>query len=179
MSTASNQEYYVPHGTHWPIIGSVGLFLAVFGFANYLHGAWSLTPTFVGLAILIFMMFGWFGQVIDESMSGMYSDQVDKTYRWSMSWFIFSEVMFFAAFFGALYYARAFSIPWLDGASNNDATAQYLWPDFEAAWPLLSVPLADNFQQAREAMGAWGLPALNTVILLTSGLTVTLAITGH
>ncbi|MEM7563318.1 MAG: cytochrome c oxidase subunit 3 [Pseudomonadota bacterium] len=175
MSTASDQEYYVPHGTHWPIIGSVGLFLSVFGFASYLHGTWSLTPTFVGLAILIFMMFGWFGQVIDESMSGLYSDQVDKTYRWSMSWFIFSEVMFFAAFFGALYYARAFSIPWLDGASNNDATAQYLWPDFEAAWPLLTVPLSENFQEARQAMGAWGLPALNTFILLTSGLTVTLA----
>ena len=83
--------------------------------------------------------------------------------------------MFFAAFFGALFYARAYSIPWLDGASNNDATAQYLWPDFEAAWPLLSVPLADNFSEAKQAMGAWGLPAINTAILLTSGLTVTLA----
>jgi cytochrome c oxidase subunit 3 len=92
-----------------------------------------------------------------------------------MGWFIFSEVMFFAAFFGALFYARAYSIPWLDGASNNDATAQYLWPDFEAAWPLLSVPLADKFSEAKQAMGAWGLPAINTAILLTSGLTVTLA----
>ena len=83
--------------------------------------------------------------------------------------------MFFAAFFGALFYARAYSVPWLDGASNNDATAQYLWPNFEAAWPLLSVPLADKFSEAKHAMGAWGLPAINTVILLTSGLTVTLA----
>jgi cytochrome c oxidase subunit 3 len=92
-----------------------------------------------------------------------------------MGWFIFSEVMFFAAFFGALFYARVYSVPWLDGASNNDATAQYLWPDFEAAWPPINLPLADKFEVAREAMGPWGLPAINTAILLTSGLTVTLA----
>ena len=79
------------------------------------------------------------------------------------------------AFFGALFYARVFAIPWLGGASNNDATAWLLWPDFEAVWPLLAVPLADKFEVANEAMAAWGLPAINTAILLTSGLTVTLA----
>ena len=105
----------------------------------------------------------------------MYNKQVDMSFRWGMGWFIFSEVMFFAAFFGALFYARAYSIPWLDGASNSDATAQYLWPDFEAAWPLLELPLSEKYEVARQAMGAWGLPAINTAILLTSGLTVTLA----
>ena len=174
-STTSNEDYYVPHGTHWPIIGSIGLSLTVVGIANFLHGTWSATPIFVGLAVIIFMMYGWFGTVVDESLAGLYNKQVDMSFRWGMGWFIFSEVMFFAAFFGALFYARAYSIPWLDGASNNDATAQYLWPDFEAAWPLLSVPLADNFSEAKQAMGAWGLPAINTAILLTSGLTVTLA----
>ncbi|MFT5502620.1 MAG: cytochrome c oxidase subunit 3 [Gammaproteobacteria bacterium] len=176
MSTAtSNENYYVPHGTHWPIIGSIGLSTTVLGLANYLHGAWSMTPMLVGLAIIIFMMYGWFGQVVDESLAGLYNDQVDRSFRWGMAWFIFSEVMFFAAFFGALYYARAFSIPWLDGASNNDATAWLLWPDFEAAWPLLSVPLSAKFDEAHTAMGAWGLPAINTAILLLSGVTVTLA----
>ncbi|MGD2170891.1 MAG: cytochrome c oxidase subunit 3 [Gammaproteobacteria bacterium] len=175
MSSTSNEDYYVPHGTHWPIIGSIGLTLTLVGFANFLHGNWSMTPIFVGLAILIFMLYGWFGQVCRESLTGFYNKQVDATFRWSMSWFIFSEVMFFAAFFGALFYAREFAIPWLGGASNNDATAQYLWPDFQATWPLLQVPLADKFHVAKQAMGAWGLPALNTVILLTSGLTVTLA----
>lgn len=174
MTTASQDHYYVPHGTHWPIIGSIGLTTTFVGFANYLHGS-ELTVMFVGLAIIIFMMYGWFGQVIDESLSGLYSKQVDISFRWGMGWFIFSEVMFFAAFFGALYYARAFSIPWLGGASNNDATAQYLWPDFEAAWPLIQVPLAEKFSIAKQAMGPWGLPAINTVILLTSGLTVTFA----
>jgi cytochrome c oxidase subunit 3 len=175
MSSTSNEDYYVPHGTHWPIIGSIGLTLTLVGFANFLHGNWSMTPIFVGLAILIFMLYGWFGQVCNESLTGFYNKQVDATFRWSMGWFIFSEVMFFAAFFGALFYARQFAIPWLGGASNNDATAQYLWPDFQATWPLLQVPLADKFHVAKHAMEAWGLPALNTVILLTSGLTVTLA----
>jgi cytochrome c oxidase subunit 3 len=174
-SATSNADYYIPHGTHWPIIGSVGLSLTVVGTANFLHDTWSATPIFVGLAIIIFMMYGWFGTVVNESLAGMYNKQVDMSFRWGMGWFIFSEVMFFAAFFGALFYARAYSVPWLGGASNNDATAQYLWPNFVATWPLLSVPLADHFSEAKQAMGAWGLPALNTVILLTSGLTVTLA----
>ena len=174
-STASNEDYHVPHGTHWPIIGSIGLTLTVVGIANLLHDNWSATPMFVGIAIIIFMMYGWFGTVVSESLSGLYNKQVDMSFRWGMSWFIFSEVMFFAAFFGALFYARTYSIPWLDGASNNDATAQYLWPDFEAAWPLLTVPLSEKFSEAHQAMGAWGLPAINTVILLTSGLTVTLS----
>jgi cytochrome c oxidase subunit 3 len=174
MSTTSEIDYYVPHGTHWPIIGSIGLTTTVVGLVRYLHGA-ELTTMFLGIAIVIFMMYGWFGQVINESMSGKYNKQVDMSFRWGMGWFIFSEVMFFGAFFGALFYARAYSIPWLGGASNNDATAWLLWPDFEAVWPLLAVPLAEKFEVASAAMGAWGLPAINTAILLTSGLTVTLA----
>ena len=172
--SASADSYYVPHGTNWPIIGSIGLATTVIGFANYLHGS-SIIMTLIGLAIVIFMMWGWFGQVINESMSGMYNAQVDRSFRWGMGWFIFSEVMFFGAFFGALFYARMFSIPWLDGASNNAATAELLWPNFEAAWPLLETPLAEKFEGAKQAMGAWGLPAINTIILLTSGVTVTWA----
>ena len=167
-------SYYVPHGTKWPIIGSIGLATTVIGFANYLHGS-SFIMTGIGLAIVAFMMYGWFGQVVNESMSGMYNAQVDMSFRWGMGWFIFSEVMFFGAFFGVLFYARAFSIPWLDGASNNVETAKFLWPNFEAAWPLIQVPMAEKFDVAKHAMGAWGLPAINTVILLTSGVTVTWA----
>ena len=161
MSTASEGDYYVPHGTHWPIIGSIGLTTTVVGFARFLHGS-EMTVMFVGIAILIFMLYGWFGQVINESISGLYNKQVDMSFRLGMGWFIFSEVMFFGAFFGALFYARAYSIPWLGGASNNDATAWLLWPDFEAVWPLLEAPMVDKYESATKAMGAWGLPAINT-----------------
>ena len=174
MSAASEGDYYVPHGTHWPIIGSIGLTTTVVGFARFLHGS-EMTVMFVGIAILIFMLYGWFGQVIDESIAGLYNKQVDMSFRLGMGWFIFSEVMFFGAFFGALFYARAYSIPWLGGASNNDATAWLLWPDFKAVWPLLEAPMVDKYESATKAMGAWGLPAINTALLLTSGLTVTLA----
>ena len=174
MSTASEGDYYVPHGTHWPIIGSIGLTTTVVGFARFLHGS-EMTVMFVGIAILIFMLYGWFGQVIDESMAGLYNKQVDMSFRLGMGWFIFSEVMFFGAFFGALFYARAYSIPWLGGASNNDATGWLLWPEFKAVWPLLEAPMVDKYESATKAMGAWGLPAINTALLLTSGLTVTLA----
>ncbi len=175
MSTTNQTEkYYVPHSTHWPIVGSIGLTTMVVGMANALHGG-NLTTMFFGMAILIFMMFGWFGQVIKESLAGMYSKQMDISFRWGMSWFIFSEIMFFGAFFGALFYARQFALPWLDGASNNAATAELLWPEFEATWPLLTVPLSEKFNEAQQAMGAWGLPAINTAILLLSGWTVTLA----
>jgi len=174
MSTASQGDYYVPDGTYWPIIGSIGLTTTVVGFARFLHGS-EMTVMFVGIAILIFMLYGWFGQVINESIAGLYNKRVDMSFRLGMGWFIFSEVMFFGAFFGVLFYARVYSVPWLGGASNNDATAWLLWPEFKAVWPLLEAPMADKFSIVKEAMGPWGLPALNTALLLTSGLTVTLA----
>ena len=98
--SASNGGYYLPEPSHWPIVGSVGMFLMLGGFANFLHGgSWIVIA--VGAAIIIFMLFGWFGTVINESLAGKYNDRVDMSFRLSMGWFIFSEVMFFAAFFGA------------------------------------------------------------------------------
>ena len=135
--THANGGYYIPHGSHWPMVGSVGLITMLGGFAAALNGsesAWTVMA--VGLAIILFMMLGWFGTVIRESEAGTYNMQVDRSFRWGMSWFIFSEVMFFAAFFGALFYARIFSIPWLGGeALSNAATHALLWPGFEATWP--------------------------------------------
>jgi cytochrome c oxidase subunit 3 len=120
------------------------------------------------------MMFGWFNDVIKESDAGLYSAQMDRSFRQGMSWFIFSEVMFFAAFFGALFYVRMIAIPWLGGASNNAMTGQVLWPDFEAIWPLVTTPSGDTTQ----AMGWQGLPLYNTVILLISSITLHFAHVG-
>lgn len=169
--SSSNGGYYLPAPSHWPIVGSVGMFLLLFGFASFLHGSSSLVMI-AGAVVIIFMLFGWFGTVINESLSGKYNNQVDTSFRMAMGWFIFSEVMFFAAFFGALFYARVFAIPWLGGSSNNVMTNELLWPAFEAMWPTNG---PGDVGGSFEPMGAWGIPAINTLILLSSGVTVTWA----
>ena len=169
--SSSNGGYYLPAPSHWPIVGSVGMFLMLFGFASFLHGSSALVMI-AGAAIIIFMLFGWFGTVINESLSGKYNAQVDVSFRMGMGWFIFSEVMFFAAFFGVLFYARMWAIPWLGGSSNNVMTHELLWPAFDAVWPTNGPgDVGGDYQ----VMGAWGIPAINTLILLSSGVTITWA----
>ncbi|MGB0721101.1 MAG: cytochrome c oxidase subunit 3 [Gammaproteobacteria bacterium] len=171
--TSSDEIYYVPHGSIWPIVGTVALGLLLGGFAASL-GDTTLGPYSMaaGGALLVVMLFGWFGDVIRESEGGHYNDQVDRTFRWGMSWFIFSEVMFFAAFFGALFYGRVLSLEWLGGSGAGFITNQVLWPGFEAIWPSNGpAEMGGEFK----VMGPWGLPAINTLILLTSGGTVTYA----
>lgn len=172
--TSKHQSYYVPAQSAWPIIGAIGLFLIAFGAGNYVQQIANETSgpggylLILGLAIIIFMIFGWFRTVIEESMSGLYSPQMDRSFRQGMSWFIFSEIMFFGAFFGALFYARMISVPWLGGASNNAMTHEVLWPAFEAVWPLVTTPDGTK----TEAMGWGGLPLINTILLLTSSVTL-------
>lgn len=169
----THEGYYVPHGSHWPIVGSIGLTTLLAGFASWLNGANSGQVIMLfGVIVTLVMIFGWFGTVIRESESGLYDAQVDKSFRWGMFWFIFSEVMFFAAFFGALFYARNLSVPWLGGEGTGLLTKEILWPGYEATWPTAGpAEIGGGF----EAMPAWGLPAINTLILLTSGATVTWA----
>lgn len=172
----SKDSYYVPSGSYWPIVGSVGMAALLGGFASSLHGSHIGTGMMVlGLVITIFMVFGWMGQVVQESEAGKYNVAVDKSFRIGMGWFIFSEVMFFAAFFGALFYAREFSIPWLAGEGNNAWTGQLLWPEFKAQWPLIDMPNPETFAVPEGVIHAWQLPAINTMLLLASGATLTWA----
>jgi len=168
-----SDKYYVPHGSKWPAIGAVTLFITMLGTAAVLNGV-DVGPwiAYVGLAGVAYMFFGWFGTVINESQGGLYNAGVDRSFRMGMSWFIFSEVMFFAAFFGALYYARQLSVPWLGGEGSKFLTNLFLWSDFEAGWPT-NGPGAVGGQF--ETIPAFGLPAINTAILLTSGVTITIA----
>ena len=175
MASATDR-YYLPHNSHWPILGSIGLCALFVGFARVLTGAnIGSTLMVVGALVVVLMLVGWFGTVIRESQAGSYNRQVDRSYRWGMSWFIFSEVMFFGAFFAALFYARVLSVPWLGGAGGEASTHLFIWPDFVANWPLLKLPDASQFDVANAPMEAAGIPALNTLILLSSAGTVTWA----
>ncbi|MDX1269114.1 MAG: cytochrome c oxidase subunit 3, partial [Oceanisphaera sp.] len=168
------QQYYVPAQSPWPIVGALGLFLLASGAGLWAAGLGGIAGPLVfaaGTLVMTVMLFGWFGNVIKESHAGLYSDQMDRSFRQGMSWFIFSEVMFFGAFFGALFYARVLAVPWLGGAGNNAMTNAVLWPDFSASWPLLQTPGGIE----TTAMGWFGLPLINTVILLTSSVTAHLA----
>lgn len=173
----SNSTYYIPDPSHWPLVGSVALFLTFVGASVMLNG--SAFGTFLlgfGVAVVIYMFAGWFAEVIAESLAGRYNKQVDISFRWGMIWFILSEVMFFAVFFGALFYARQLSLPWL-GGEGTGVTHMFLWPNFEFDWPILTIPDENAFSASLfyETIPAWGIPAVNTAILLTSGATVTFA----
>lgn len=175
MST-SNGGYYLPNPSPYPIIGSIGLFTLLAGFVMVLHEA-GVGPVVMalGAAIIIFMMFLWFGRVAAESEGGMYSDHVGMSFRMGMMWFIFSEVMFFGAFFGALFYARQLAVPWL-------AETDLLWPGYEGGWPTAGPRGEEMIGIQMEAgpdqfsiIDPWHVPFWNTLILLSSSVTVTIA----
>ena len=166
--------YYVPAPSRHPVMMSIGLFVVVFGAGQWVNAhAWGMYSVLFGMLWCAFVLRQWFGEAAAEAEGGLLSDRVDISYRWSMAWFIFSEVMFFAAFFGALYWARVHSVPSLGSAENA-----LLWPDFKAAWPSAvagaTASPAGTVEPFR-TMGPWPLPTINTALLLTSGVTLTIA----
>ena len=166
---SSAPHYFVPAPSQWPVVGGISMLITMFGAASMVNGL-SYAPYVLalGFAILIYMLFGWFGVVASESNAGQYGKNVDLSFRWSMGWFIFSEVMFFGAFFGALFYARTISMPWMGDLDHK----QVLWPDFSANWPNAGpAGVIDSFR----TMGPWPIPTINTALLLTSGVTLTIA----
>ncbi|HYF16220.1 MAG TPA: cytochrome c oxidase subunit 3 [Ramlibacter sp.] len=166
--------YYVPHPSRHPAFAAFGLLFVIFGAAQWINGAdWGKWALFFGLLWLFGVLFQWFRDAIHESEAGQYGRKVDLSFRWSMSWFIFSEVMFFGAFFTALWWMRSHSVPALGGLDNA-----LIWPDFKAVWPSVApgataspAGIVEPFQ----TMGPWPLPTINTALLLTSGVTLTIA----
>jgi cytochrome c oxidase subunit 3 len=178
MSAATPQgqtpHYFVPAPSRHPVMASIGLFFVILGAGQWVNGhGWGAYSVLFGLLIWAFTLTQWFGDAIRESESGLYSDRIDVSFRWSMSWFIFSEVMFFGAFFGALYWARVHVMPALGSLDNA-----ILWPDFKSAWPS-TTPGATGSPAGTvepfQTMGPFWLPTINTALLLTSGWTLTIA----
>lgn len=178
MSTA-NGGYYIPEPSRWPITAVIGIFTLLTGLVFFINdmgpGGWMMA---IGALVIAYLFFGWFGAVIDENLSGNYNEQVDRSFRQGMFWFITSEVFFFASFFGTLYYLRNITMPYL-GGEGHLASSHLLWENFTATWPLLTLPategIVSTYTEAKEAMGAGGLPLWNTIILLSSGGTITWA----
>jgi cytochrome c oxidase subunit 3 len=166
--------YFIPSPSRFPAQASLGLFFVILGAGQWVNGAgWGAYSLMLGMAIWLFTLYQWFGQAIRESESGLYSDRIDVSFRWSMSWFIFSEVMFFAAFFGALYWARVHALPMLGNLDH-----QVLWPDFKAVWPSAgggATASPAGIVEPFATMGPFWLPTINTALLLTSGVTLTIA----
>ena len=166
--------YFVPPPSQYPVLSATGLLCVIFGAAQWVNGhGWGAYLLFFGLAMWLSVLFQWFRTAIAESEGHLYSDRIDVSFRWSMSWFIFSEVMFFGAFFGALFWLRVHSVPNLGSLENA-----VLWPDFKAIWPSVQAGITASPAGTVEAfstMGPWPLPTINTALLLSSGVTLTVA----
>ncbi len=174
-------RYYVPARSHWPILGAFAVFLTLFSMASIIHESthsqvsmFSIGSAVVAGFLMLYMLFGWFSEVVNEGLRGLNSDQLKRSFRISMGWFIFSEVMFFAGFFGALFYARTFSVPWLGGEGAKGVSGM-LWEGFTAHWPLVKTPDMTQFQGPMGLIDAWSLPFINTVLLIISSFTLTFA----
>jgi len=166
-------QYYVPPTSKWPILAVIVVGFTAIGAGSLMTYGSGLPLLLIGLVGVAFVMYGWFRDVINESMGGLYDMQMDRSFRQGMGWFIFSEVMFFAAFFGALFYIRVFALPWLDGEGAKGITA-LLWPDFTATWPLMNTP-DPSIGGPDAVINPWTLPLINTILLVTSSVTLTIA----
>jgi len=194
------EKYYVPEKSKMAVMATIGLILSIYGAASIMNdmtfgdpneATSSWTIFLCGLFWFLAVLFSWFRLAIKENIAGMNSAQLKKSYVLGMFWFIFSEVMFFFAFFGALFYVRTLVGPWLAGEGDGGRMNGILWEGFEYSWPMAltpqeavggaaSQPVANNgsFTSAETTMAfseaaAWykWLPLWNTIILLTSSFT--------
>ena len=164
---AAAPYYFVPGPSKWPLFAGMSLLATMIGASGWVNdAAWGPALNIAGILSTILVLYFWFGDAIGESESGQYNSRIDLSFRWSMSWFIFSEVMFFGAFFGALFYARAISLPWL-----GDLDHKIIWPDFAAQWGDTPGGTIAPYQK----MGPFPIPTINTALLLLSGVTLTIS----
>jgi cytochrome c oxidase subunit 3 len=200
QQAGTHEAYYVPHQSKIPVWIAFGLIMFMYGVGSWLNalkdgGNSNIVLLAMGFAIFGVALYTWFVTVIRENHQGLASAQLKKSYVWGMGWFIFSEVMFFAAFFGALFYVRNLVGPWLAGEGDGGRMNHLLWEGFQFSWPMTQTPqeavggaasqlVANNgtFTSAHKSMAfaeasAWylWLPLWNTIILLSSSVTVHIA----
>ncbi len=207
QTSTEYEKYHVPAKSRLAICATIGLLVSIFGASHVLNdmtfgdpdvatNSWSIL--IVGLFIFVATLFAWFRTAVIENRAGMNSAQLKKSYVLGMFWFIFSEVMFFFCFFGVLFYVRNLAGPWLGGEGEGGRMNSLLWEGFQYSWPLTTTPqdavggagaqlIANNgtFVGAHKSMAAanahawWAwLPLWNTIILLSSSVTVHIAHTG-
>ena len=194
MSTEGS--YYVPEQSKLPLAAALGMGTMAFGAASWVIEGGTSTIFLIGTAIMAAVMYKWWSIVIEENTQGIVSDQLKYSYVLGMYWFIFSELMFFVCFFGSLFYVRVLVGPWLGGEAaigvfDDTATdaaianATHLWNEYDPTWPPLITPdqtvnaEGAKFVGPQEAMsfpgwerlGSW-LPLYNTIVLISSSLTV-------
>jgi cytochrome c oxidase subunit III len=173
-SQGATPYYYVPEPSPYPALTSLGLFFVILGASQWINDVnWGKYSLLLGVVIWLSVLFKWFSATISESESGQYGRKVDLSFRWSMSWFIFSEVMFFGAFFSALWWARVHSVPMLANPENA-----LLWPGFKAVWPSIAAGATASpagIIEPFQTMTPFWLPTINTALLLSSGVTITIA----
>ena len=204
QTSTAHETYYVPEKSKMAVMATIGLVLSIFGAASLMNDMTFGEPgadsnsgliLYAGLFVFGATLFTWFRQAVRENIAGMNSAQLKKSYVLGMGWFIFSEVMFFAAFFGALFYVRNLVGPWLAGEGDGGRMNHLLWEGFQFSWPMMQTPqeavggagsqlMANNgtFTSAHKSMAfaeahawyAW-LPLWNTIILLSSSVTVHIA----
>ncbi|SHO60011.1 cytochrome c oxidase subunit 3 [Pseudoxanthobacter soli DSM 19599] len=163
-----NHDYHLVDPSPWPIVASVGAFVMAFGGIAMMRwlkgedlvifgvdtGGWGIFA--IGTLIVLYAMYGWWGDTITEGMKGFHTRVVDLHLRYGMILFIASEVMFFVAWFWAYFNVALF--PASEKEVVRDAFTGGVWPP-----------------KGIETFDPWHLPLLNTLILLTSGTTVTWA----
>lgn len=167
-------RYYVPKQSGWPILGAVALLILAFGSLN-LDEKWGLIAVIIGLAGLIFMIGGWLWSVIKESNAGLYNQQMDKTFRWGMLWFLVAELFLFGLIIGSIIHVRFSITPWLAGQSGDASqlTHYLLWPDFAKHWPLLTTPGSAPIVSYPSLGSMPKIPLINLIILLFSAILLT------
>ncbi|MCY1708050.1 cytochrome c oxidase subunit 3 [Pannonibacter sp. SL95] len=165
---SKNHDYHLVDPSPWPFLASVGAFLMAIGGIAFMRFAagkdFDLFGTniagrgifFVGLAIVLYVMIGWWRDTIKESQQGHHTRVVSLHLRYGMILFIASEVMFFVAWFWAFFDASLFV---------GEAIQYQRVEATGGVWPPHGIEVFDP----------WHLPLLNTLILLTSGTTVTWA----